>query len=95
MRRDPEFFNDQELDLLYIGKQLKESKRAEAVLDEGGVDYAIEVDDYVGGMIFRRTRAGAFFYVFPDDFARAAELLRAQGLNPQDPFVGSPEASAQ
>ena len=93
MRRDADFFNDQELDLLYIGKRLKESQRAEAVLNEGGVDYAIEVEDYVGGMIFRRTRAGAFFYVFPDDFTRAAELLRAQGFNPQDPFVGSPAPS--
>ena len=93
MRQDPDFFGDQELDLLYIGKRLSRSQQVEALLDEAGVDYAVEVDNYVGGTIFRATRAGAFFYVLPADFDRAAGELRSAGLDPQEPYVeaSSPE----
>jgi len=91
MRRDAEYFEDQDLDLLYIGKKLSRSQQVEAALDAAGIDYAIEVDNYVGGTIFRTTRAGAFFYVLPEDFSRAAELLRKQGLDPQEPFTGKEE----
>jgi len=61
--------------LLYIAKRLKESLALEKLLEEGGVDYLIEVDKYVGGLIFRSERAGAFFYVTEGDHFRAAELL--------------------
>jgi hypothetical protein len=92
VRQLPEFFGDQELDLLYIGKKLRASQRVEALLDETGIDYAIEVDYYVGGLIFRSSRAGAFFYVLPSDFARAAAALAAAGLEPQP--QPSPDAPA-
>jgi hypothetical protein len=85
MRRDADFFADRDVDLVYIGKKLGRAQDAEAVLDEAGVDYAIEVDNYVGGMIFRTTRAGAFFYVLSEDFAKAAGALSARGLDPQEP----------
>ena len=85
MRRDADFFTDRDVDLVYIGKRLSRSQKAESILDEAGIDYAIEVENYLGGMIFRTARAGAFFYVFPDDFERAAAQLRANGLDPQDP----------
>ena len=65
MRRDAGFFADQDVDLVYIGKRLGRAQEAESILDEAGLDYAIEVDNYVGGTIFRTTRAGAFFYVLP------------------------------
>lgn len=83
MRQSPEFFGNQELDLLYIGRKLRVSQRVEALLDEAGVDYAIEVDYYVGGLLFRSSRAGAFFYVLPEDFPRAAGILTGAGLEPQ------------
>lgn len=82
MRQPPEFFGDEELDLLYIGKKLRQSQRVEALLDEAGVDYAIEVDYYVGGVLFRSERAGAFFYIRPEDFARAAGTLSGAGFEP-------------
>jgi hypothetical protein len=94
MRRDADFFTDRDVDLVYIGKRLGRAKEAEAVLNDAGVDYAIEVDNYVGGTIFRTTRAGAFFYVLPEDFAKAAAALRTRGLDPQEPVatVESPKA---
>lgn len=80
MRQLPEFFGEEELDLLYIGKKLRHSQRVEALLDEAGVEYAVEVDYYVGGVLFRSQRAGAFFYVRAADFARAAGALGAAGF---------------
>lgn len=83
MRQPPEFFGDQELDLVYIGKKLRTSQQVEALFDQAGIDYAIEVDYYVGGLLFRTSRAGAFFYVHPNDYARAAAALTSAGLEPQ------------
>ena len=54
MLRDAEFFEDRPLTLIYIGKRLSESQAVEAVLTEAAIDYAVEVDLYTGGVIFRR-----------------------------------------
>lgn len=82
MRREPEFFEDRTLELIFIGKRLDESKQVEQVLTEAAVNYAVEVDYYTGGVIFKRERAGAFFYVDEPDVARAGEALRARGFAP-------------
>lgn len=84
MRQDPEFFGDQEMDLLYIAKKLKESLAVEDALTAAGVDYAVEVDQYLGGFIFKRQRAGAFFYVLPDVLAQARQVLQSAGYQPQE-----------
>ncbi|HLJ49326.1 MAG TPA: hypothetical protein VKU01_25105 [Bryobacteraceae bacterium] len=75
MRRDAEFFGDQELDLIYIAKRLREAQRLEALLTEAGVDYAVEADKYRGGVIFASERIGAFFYVLPDALASALQVM--------------------
>lgn len=82
MKREPEFFEERPLALIFIGKRLKESLAIEEILTAAGVDYAVEVDYYTGGVIFRRTRAGAFFYVEETAVAPAAAALRAQGFSP-------------
>lgn len=79
MRREPEFFGDKELVLIYIAKKLREAKAVESKFDEAGVDYAIEVDYYTGGIIFRSQRAGAFFYVDPAQEEQAAAVLAQSG----------------
>jgi hypothetical protein len=84
VRRQPEFFGEEELSLVYIGKRLSRSIEAERLLAEAGIDYAVEVDEYVGGVIFRSARAGAFLYVRPEDWDRAAAALAAGGLKPQE-----------
>ncbi len=80
MRRDADFFGDQEMDLIYIAKKLKESLRLENALTESGVDYAVEPDQYSGGVIFRSQRVGAFFYVLPDAIEQAREVMRKHGF---------------
>jgi predicted amino acid racemase len=79
VRQEPEFFGEEELDLLYIAKKLDRALKLEEALTAAGVDYAVEVDEYLGGFIFRRARAGAFFYVRPSDLDRAREVAVQHG----------------
>ena len=80
MRRDADFFEDRELDLIYIAKKLKDALRLESVLTEAGIDYAVEPDQYVGGVIFRSERVGAFFYVAPESAELVREVMHRNGF---------------
>ncbi len=82
MRRDPEYFGEQELSLIYIAKRLRDALRLEEVLTGAGVDYAVETDTYRGGLIFVSERVGAFFYVESQSEARARETLHNNGFKP-------------
>lgn len=85
MRQDEAHFEGQELILLYIAKRLREAKAVEQLLTEAGIDYLVEADLYMGGLLFRRALHGAFFYVTAGDDARARELMRAHGYRPYEP----------
>lgn len=80
MKQEPEFFGEQELDLLFIAKKLREALKLEEKLTAAGVDYAVEVDEYRGGIIFPSTRKGAFFYVLPGDLDRARQVMAEAGF---------------
>jgi hypothetical protein len=80
MRRDADFFEDREMDLIYIAKKLKEALRLESMLTESGVEYAVETDKYSGGVLFRTERVGAFFYVLPESLEQAHEVMRKHGF---------------
>lgn len=83
MRRDAEFFEDRELDLIYIGKRLADAQALEELLTANGWDYYVEADEYRGGFIFTTTRTGAFFYVLLEKAPEAREFLTASGYKPQ------------
>lgn len=85
MRQEPDFFGDQELALIYIAKKLREALRLEELLTQAGLDYLVEPDRYVGGLIFRAERVGAFFYVAPSDNAAARQTLQRAGYRPTEP----------
>jgi len=80
MKREPAWFGDSQLELIYIAKKLKDALRLEDLLTELGVDYAVETDEYVGGVLFRSARVGAFFYVAPGALDNAREILRENGF---------------
>lgn len=80
MRRDVDFFEDQEMDLIYIAKRLKEALRLESALTQSGVEYAVETDKYSGGVLFRSERIGAFFYVLPHSLEQAREVMQRHGF---------------
>jgi hypothetical protein len=80
MRRDADFFEDREMDLVYIAKKLEEALRLESAFTGSGVDYAVETDKYIGGMIFRSERVGAFFYVLPEAAGQARRIMQENGF---------------
>jgi len=82
MQRDPEFFGDSDLDLIYIAKRLKEALKLEEQLTAAGIDYLVEADRYRGGLIFQTERVGAFFYVAPERAENARGFLRQNGYKP-------------
>ena len=82
MRRHAEFFQDEELELIYIARRLSEAQALERVLSEQAVDYLVEADEYTGGVIFRRVRVGAFFYVARRDLERAHAAMAQSGYRP-------------
>jgi hypothetical protein len=84
MRKEPEFFGEQELVLIYVAKRLKEALKLEGLLTEQAVDYLVEPDTYSGGIIFRTQRVGAFFYVTPEADEQARRVLTGNGFRPHE-----------
>ncbi len=82
MRREPEFFEDAELVLVYAAKRLKEALALEKVLDEGAFDYAVMPSEYLGGLLFPSRRIGAFFYLAPECVERARIFMLERGFKP-------------
>jgi hypothetical protein len=83
MKQEASFFAGYEPALIYIAKKLKDALRLEEVFTLAGVDYGVEADEYRGGVIFRSTRIGAFFYVRPDSTDVAREIMRRNGFEPR------------
>ncbi len=84
MLREPDYFEDQELSLIYVAKKLKEALALEKLLTDTGLDYLVEPDRYSGGIIFRSERIGAFFYVAPADEEQARLTMRQGGYKPYE-----------
>jgi len=80
MRQDAAFFEDREPLLVYIAKRLKEAMKLEEALTKAGIDYAVEADQYAGGIIFRSERTGAFFYVAEENAEAARGVMRENGF---------------
>ena len=82
MKQEASFFTGYDPALIYIAKKLKDALRLEKVFTMAGVDYGVEADEYRGGVIFHRTRIGAFFYVRPDSAQVAREIMQRHGFEP-------------
>ena len=85
MKQDASFFEGKEPVLIYIAKRLRDALRLESLLTAAGVDYGVEADQYSGGVVFRSSRVGAFFYVLPDAMEDAHRVLRENGFSPHHP----------
>lgn len=86
MKKDADYFADEpsghRAELVFVAKRLKDAIRLEGVFTEAGVDFAVEPDEYTGGIIFKTARIGAFFYVRMDARDRAMEVLLGNGYVP-------------
>jgi hypothetical protein len=80
--REPDYFEDRELSLIYVAKKLKEALALEKLLTDSGLDYLVEPDRYSGGVIFRAERIGAFFYVDLKDEETARITMLSGGYTP-------------
>ncbi len=85
MRRDPDFFGQAELDLIYMARRLRDALRLENLLTEAGIDYLVETGVYTAGLLLKRDLAGAFFYVASADVDGARELLVKNRYKPYEP----------
>jgi hypothetical protein len=79
MRREPDFFEDQELILIYMARRLKNALAVERIFTDGGVDYHLETGPYQSGLLFRTTKVGVFFYSRLQDAELARSLLLKNG----------------
>jgi hypothetical protein len=82
MRREPDFFGNQELVLVYVARRLKEALALEKVFDAAGLDYLVDPAPYQSGILFRAQRIGAFFYVTPEMEAPGRDVLIENGFKP-------------
>jgi hypothetical protein len=84
VRREPDFFGEQELSLVFVAKKLKEALGLEKLLTDSGLDYLVETDKYSGGLIFKSERVGAFFYAAPENEEVVREAMRRGGFAPYE-----------
>jgi len=84
VRREPDFFGEQDLKLVFVAKKLKESLALEKLLTDAGLDYLVETDKYSGGIIFRSERVGAFFYTAPERENAVREAMQRAGFKPYE-----------
>jgi len=82
MKQDPAYFDGIEPDLLFVAKRLNDALALETLLNDSGIDYGVEADEYTGGVVFKTTRVGAFFYVRPEFRDAAVAILLANGYVP-------------
>jgi hypothetical protein len=89
MKKDSLYFEGHDPQLLFIAKRLKDATRLEALLTDADIDFGVEADEYYGGVVFRRIRTGAFFYVRPEFRERAVSLLLQNRDKPEPPETGA------
>ncbi len=82
MRQDADFFEEAELDLIYMARTLRNALKLENLLTEAGIDYLVETGIYTMGILIKRDLTGAFFYVAPEDKERAIAVLLENRYKP-------------
>jgi hypothetical protein len=85
MKKDADYFEGVEPELIFIAKRLRDAVSLESVLTSAGIDYAVEPDQYPGGIVFRSMRVGAFFYVRPESREKAVAVMLENGYVPPAP----------
>ncbi len=84
MRREPDFFGDQELVLIYMARRLRDALAVESIFDACGLDYLLETGPYQSGLLFRTTKVGAYFYTTPQEEVHARAVLLERGYKVYD-----------
>ena len=85
MRREADFFGEDELRLVYMARRLKDALGLEEDFSAAGVDYLVETGTYTAGFLMKRDLAGAFFYVAEKDVPSSHEVLAQTKRKPYQP----------
>lgn len=85
MRREAEFFQVEELELVYMSRHLREALKIEDLFTKAQLEYLVETGTYTGGFLIKRDLTGAFFYVAPADAAEARRVLIENSYWPYEP----------
>ena len=62
-RVDPDALEHHDLEQIFIAAKLAEAQRVEEVLTLEGIQYVVNVEQFVSGFLSFRPRNGAVFYV--------------------------------
>jgi hypothetical protein len=73
---DPAEFEDIDARLIFLARTIKEAERVEQILNDQGIDFTVQLEFYLAGILFTRERAGIGFYVYADQAESCRELLR-------------------
>lgn len=82
MKREADYFEGVEPELIFIARRLRDALSLEELLTGAGIDYGVETDEYLGGIIFKSKRVGAFFYVRPEFRESAVAVMVEKGYVP-------------
>jgi hypothetical protein len=82
MKQEAGYFEGVEPQLIFVAKRLADAIALESVFTAANVNYAVEPDEYEGGVIFKSVRVGAFFYVRPEDRDQAVAVMLNNGYMP-------------
>ena len=72
-RIEIEDFSDKDMSRIFIARNIRESERAETLLSENGISYAVQMEEFVGpGLFTISAKNGVAFYVLSSqrDFCR-------------------------
>jgi hypothetical protein len=78
-RRDPDSFGEATLALVFIAGNTREAQSVEAELTTSGIDYCLQAEDFVQG-ILSAARTGVGFYVLRSDASIVRHVLEKAHL---------------
>lgn len=78
---DIEEFSAKDISRIFVSGSIREAERAEALLTENGVSYAVQIEGFVNpGFFTSSVKEGVGFYVLSGQSGFCRQLLLANGL---------------
>jgi hypothetical protein len=69
-------FGERDTRLVFIARNVEEAERVEDLLSEHDVDFSVDLERYVSGIVFLSERTGIGFTVLETQAATARALLK-------------------
>jgi len=80
-RVEIEEFSDKDISRIYIAGTIEEAERAEALLSENGISFAVQIEEFMGpGLLTSSLKHGWSFYVVSGQADFSRRLFLQNGL---------------